>query len=89
MYGVVTRNVDELYWSEFERSFYEVKDVTGRMSDPSATGVNMISCFGDNSAAEADPSLVPISEDGEPATREQPYFDWAYICPNNEQYRKN
>mgnify|MGYP006284207483 FL=1 len=87
MYGVVTRNEEELEWPEFDLGFYEVKDVTGRQTEPVKTGINMISCFGDNAAAEADPSLVPVSESGEPATRECPYFDWAYICPTREGYK--
>ncbi|WP_135822651.1 hypothetical protein [Halostella litorea] len=87
MYGVVTRNEEELEWGEFDRGFYEVKDVTGRAAEPLETGVNMISCFGDTAAGEADPELVPVSEDGERATRDQPYFDWGYVCPSREQYR--
>jgi len=50
MYGVVTRNEEELSWEEFDRGFYEVKDVTGRAAEPVADAVNMISCFGDNAA---------------------------------------
>jgi len=88
MYGVVTRNEEELAWPEFDEGFYEVKDVTGRSTEPVAAGVNMISCFGDNAAADAEPSLVPVSESGERATREQPYFDWAYVCPSRERYRE-
>ncbi len=87
MYGVVTRNEEELDWAEFDRGFYEVKDVTGRAAEPVADAVSMISCFGDNAAADAEPSLVPVSEDGDRATREQPYFDWAYICPTHPEYR--
>ena len=88
MYGVVTRNAEEVRWPEFERGFYEVKDVTGRSSDPIADGVNMVSCFGDNAAADADPSLMPVDDMGRPADRQQPYFDWAYICPSREDYRE-
>ncbi len=88
MFGVVTRNTEELTWPEFDRGFYEVKDVTGRSTDPVADGVNMVSCFGDTAAAETDPDLVPVSEDGELATRERPYFDWGYVCPTREQYRE-
>jgi hypothetical protein len=88
MYGVVTRNEPELDWPAFDRAFYEVKDVTGRAVEPEAAGVNMISCFGDTAAGEAKPDLVPVSEDGERATREQPYFDWGYVCPNRETYRE-
>jgi hypothetical protein len=87
MYGVVTRNEEELGWSEFDVSFYEVKDVTGRSAEPMAEGVNMVSCFGDNAAVEASPDLAPVNEAGEPATRERPYFDWAYVCPTREDYR--
>ncbi len=86
MFGVVTRNPEELEWPEFDRGFYEVKDVTGRANEPLETGVNMVSCFGDNAAAEADPDLVPKSQSGDPATRDQPYFDWDYICPNRDDY---
>jgi hypothetical protein len=88
MYGVVTRNEPELDWPSFDRAFYEVKDVTGRAVEPEAEGVNMISCFGDTAAGEAKPDLVPVNEDGERATREQPYFDWGYVCPSRETYRE-
>jgi len=87
MYGVVTRNAEEVEWPEFDRGFYEVKDVTGRAAEPLEGAVNMVSCFGDNAAAESDPDLVPVNAEGEPATRERPYFDWAYVCPTNEEYR--
>ncbi|WP_267639736.1 hypothetical protein [Haloarchaeobius amylolyticus] len=88
MYGVVTRNEPELDWSEFDRAFYEVKDVTGRAVEPVAEAVNMVSCFGDTAAGEAKPELIPVTEDGEQATRERPYFDWGYICPSRERYRE-
>jgi len=87
MYGVVTRNEEELVWSEFDIAFYEVKDVTGRAAEPVSEGISMVSCFGDNAAADADEDLVPVSEDGELATRDRDYFDWAYVCPNADQYR--
>ncbi|NGM70995.1 hypothetical protein G6M89_18630 [Natronolimnobius sp. AArcel1] len=88
MYGVVTRNAEEVDWPEFDHGFYEVKDVTGRSAEPLENAVNMVSCFGDNAAADADPSLVPVDDMGRPADREQPYFDWAYICPSREDYRE-
>ncbi|MFB6072429.1 MAG: hypothetical protein ABEJ88_05610 [Halobacterium sp.] len=87
MYGVVTRNAEELDWPEFDRAFYEVKDVTGRHTDPVENAVNMVSCFGDNATAGTDPELVPVDDEGRKATRERPYFDWAYICPLAEDYR--
>jgi hypothetical protein len=87
MYGVVTRNAEELEWPEFDLGFYEVKDVTGRHTDPLENAVNMVSCFGDNATAGTDPELVPVDSDGNAATRDQPYFDWAYICPLAEDYR--
>jgi hypothetical protein len=86
-YGVVTRNAEELEWVDFDRGFYEVKDVTGRQTDPVETGVNMVSCFGDNTAAD-EPELLPVSVDGEYATRDRPYFDWAYVCPTHPEYRE-
>ncbi|AGB37384.1 hypothetical protein [Natronococcus occultus] len=88
MHGVVTRNEDEIRWPEFDRGFYEVKDVTGRSAEPIEDAVNMVSCFGDNAAADADPSLVPVDDLGRPATRDRKYFDWAYICPSREEYRE-
>jgi len=87
MYGVVTRNEEEVTWPEFDRAFFEMKDVTGRATTPVAEAVNMISCFGDNATAEGSPDLVPVTESGEPASRERPYFDWDYICPTREEYR--
>ncbi len=87
MYGVVTRNEEEVMWEEFDAAFFEMKDVTGRATTPVEGAVNMISCFGDNAAVEGDPSLAPVTADGEPATRERPYFDWDYVCPTNDTYR--
>ncbi|MFB6171783.1 MAG: hypothetical protein ABEJ23_04565, partial [Haloarculaceae archaeon] len=88
MYGVVTRNAEEVEWAEFDVGFYEVKDVSGRASDPLPDAVNMVSCFGDNAATEENPDLVPVNEAGEPATRDQRYFDWSYVCPTHERYRE-
>jgi hypothetical protein len=87
MYGVVTRNAEEVEWAEFDLGFYEVKDVTGRSAEPLPNAVNMVSCFGDNAAAEGNPELVPVDPDGNPATRDRTYFDWAYICPTHPEYR--
>ncbi len=88
MYGVVTRNEAEAAWREFDRGFYEVKDVSGRSSDPIENAVSMISCFGDNAAADENPDLVPVNPDGGRATRERRYFDWAYVCPSHDGYRR-
>jgi hypothetical protein len=88
MYGVVTRNAEEVEWETFDRGFYEVKDVTGRAAEPLPSAVNMVSCFGDNAAANSSPELVPVDGEGNLATREMPYFDWAYICPTHEGYRE-
>ncbi|RKD97216.1 hypothetical protein [Halopiger aswanensis] len=88
MYGVVTRNAEEVRWPEFDRGFYEVKDVTGRSAEPIDDGINMVSCFADNAAADADPSLVPVDDFGRPATRDRPQFDWDYVCPTRTDYRE-
>jgi len=88
MYGVVTRNAEEIEWAEFDVAFYEVKDVTGRQEEPLAGAVNMVSCFGDNAVAEADPDIVPVDGAGNRATRDRKYFDWAYVCPSREEYRE-
>jgi len=88
MYGVVTRNEAEVEWPAFDRGFYEVKDVTGRAAEPLPNAVNMVSCFGDTAAGESSPELVPVDDEGNEATREQPYFDWGYICPTHEGYRE-
>ncbi|WP_123620983.1 hypothetical protein [Halorubrum sp. CSM-61] len=88
MYGVVTRNADEVEMEPFDLGFYEVKDVTGRAAAPLPNAVNMVSCFGDNAAASENPDLVPVDERGKPATRDRDYFDWAYICPTHPEYRE-
>jgi hypothetical protein len=87
MYGVVTRNGSELDLPEFDRGFYEVKDVTGRATEPVPNAANAVSCFGDTAAVEADPDLAPVDDEGRPATRDRPYFDWAYVDPTHEGYR--
>jgi hypothetical protein len=87
MYGVVTRNEEETEWSEFDRAFYEVKDVTGRAVEPIESAVNMVSCFGDN-AVEGEEELLPFDDEGTAATRNEPYFDWTYVCPTHGRYRE-
>lgn len=89
MFGVVTRNVEELTWSEFDLGFFEVKEVTGRRTDPVAGGVNMVSCFGDSTAIEERPELAARDADGEPATRDRPYFDWGTVCASRSDYRED
>lgn len=88
MFGVVTRNEKELDWPEFDRSFFEVKSVSGRTNEPVEESVSMVSCHADNAIAEANPDVVPVTEAGEPATRERRYFDWAYVCPTHPGYRE-
>ncbi len=88
MYGVVTRNVPEADWPEFDCAFYEVKDVTGRPAEPIASAVNMVSCFGDNAAASDNPELVAVDSEGQEATRDRTYFDWSYVCPTHDAYRE-
>jgi len=88
VYGLITRHAGELDWAGFDRSFYEVKDASGAEREPVETAVNALSCFGDNAAARDDPSLVPIDDEGTPATAEQPYFDWSYVCPSRDAYRE-
>ncbi|WP_248897082.1 hypothetical protein [Haloplanus halobius] len=88
MYGVVTRNAEELEWDAFDRGFYEVKDVTGRASAPLSAGVNMVSAFGDNAAVGDDPDLAAVDSEGRPATRDRPYFDWSSVCPTHDRYRE-
>jgi hypothetical protein len=88
MYGVVTRNEEEARWLDFDRAFYEVKDVSGRSAEPIEEAVSMVSCFGDNAAGEENPDIVPVSPDGQLATRDRTHFDWAYVCPTHEGYRE-
>jgi hypothetical protein len=88
MFGVMTRHEEELEWSEFDRRFYEAKDVSGRASEPVENAVNAISCFADNATARAESDVLSVSAEDEPATRERPYFDWSHICPTHADYRK-
>ncbi|MFB6167315.1 MAG: hypothetical protein ABEJ43_00530 [Haloferacaceae archaeon] len=87
MYGVVTRHEAELDWPAFDVGCYEVKDVAGNASEPSADATNTLSAFADNAAAREDPEIVPVSADGERATPERPYFDWSFVCPSHDAYR--
>ena len=88
MYGVVTRNEPEVSWPEFDRAFYEMKDVTGRAAEPVTGAVNMISAFGDNAAVGGNPEVASVSAEGDLATRERTYFDWSYVCPTHDEYRR-
>jgi hypothetical protein len=88
MYGVVTRNVEEMEWSAFDRGFYEVKDVTGKAAQPVAEAVNVLSCFADNAAVSEEGSLVAVDSEGRSASEDRSSFDWTYVCPTNSDYRE-
>jgi hypothetical protein len=88
MYGVVTRNAEEVEWPEFDRAFYEVKSVSGRHSEPVPGSASAIACFGDTATAETEPDLVPVDDEGNHATRASRYFDWGYVCPSETPYRE-
>jgi hypothetical protein len=88
MYGVVTRNEEEVRWDDFDIGFYQVKDVSGRSAEPIAGTVSMISCFGDNAAGEERPELLATNPEGQLATRDRTHFDWSHICPTHEGYRE-
>ncbi|MFB6131797.1 MAG: hypothetical protein ABEJ44_00140 [Halanaeroarchaeum sp.] len=88
MFGVVTRERDVLEWEEFDRAFYEVKDVTGRHTDPAPNAVNAISAFADNDVARTDPTLLAEDEAGNRATADRPRFEWATVCPSVDSYRE-
>lgn len=87
MYGAVMRNAEEVEWPEFDRAFYEVKDVTGRAAEPAPGAINLIACFADNAAAESDPELVAVDAEGRSATADREGFDWTHICPTHPDYR--
>lgn len=87
MYGAVTRNAEEVEWPEFDRAFFEVKDVTGRAAEPVPGAINLVACFADNAAAESDPELVAVDAEGRSATADRESFDWTHICPTQPDYR--
>jgi hypothetical protein len=87
MYGVVTRHAGELDWPEFDRAFYEVKDASGRATDPVAAAANAVACFGDTEAVADDGALAPVDAEGRPATRDRDGFDWSHVDPTHERYR--
>lgn len=68
--------------------FYEIKSVLGRVEAPVPGAHNMISCFGDNKAVEADPGLAAVGPGGLRAVRGTPYFDWDWVCPSDTAYRR-
>lgn len=86
MDGIVTRVPAAATDGALGVAFYEVKDVTGRRADPIAGTVSMVSCHGDSERA-TDPSYQTVDGEGRVATREEPYFDWGYVCPTNGDYR--
>ncbi|GAA0301367.1 hypothetical protein [Halarchaeum salinum] len=87
MYGIVTRNAEELEWPEFDVGFYEVKRVTGQHGDPVEGAVNLVSCFADTASAATEADVVATDASGRPATKDHPDLDSGYVCPSDEGYR--
>ena len=89
MFGIVTRNAEELAWEEFDTTYFEVKGVNGRLTNPVSGSISVIACFGDTARSVAEPDLTPQSKDGDRAIRDNAAFDWGYICPSAESYRED
>jgi hypothetical protein len=87
MLGIVTRHAGDRGIPEFQRTYFEAKDVSGRASAPIDDAINTIACFGDNATALGNPELVAVDPAGRPADADDPRFDWASICPTHEGYR--
>ena len=75
MYGLVTRNAEELGWAAFDRGFYEVKRVTGQHGEPVEGASNVVACFGDTATAGTDPDLAPVDSAGRRASKDHPDFE--------------
>jgi hypothetical protein len=87
MLGIVTRHAGDRAIPEFQRTYFEAKDVSGRASAPIEDAINTISCFGDNATAMGNPELVAVDADGRRADADHGRFDWAAICPTHPEYR--
>jgi hypothetical protein len=87
MLGIVTRHAGDRGIPEFQTTYFEAKDVSGRASAPIEGAVNTIACFGDNATAMGNPDLVAVDAAGERADAEDPRFDWAAVCPTHAGYR--
>jgi hypothetical protein len=96
VYGIVTRSPDEVEWEPFDRAVFEVGDASGMARDPVPGAVAGLSCFVDRAAAEADPDLLAVDEEGTAAraTPGGPPTSGAdgsnappAICPTHEAYR--
>ncbi len=87
MVGVVTRNEPELSWSGFDRAFYEYKSASGNASEPTAEGINTLSCFADDATVRERPELAARTRDGDPATGDRSDLERSYVCPTHESYR--
>ncbi|GGM54342.1 hypothetical protein J2752_000628 [Halarchaeum rubridurum] len=87
MYGIVTRNAEEVEWPEFDVGFYEVKRVTGQHGEPVEGAVNLVSCFADTASAATEEDVVAVDAAGRPATTDHPALDAGHVCPSDEGYR--
>ena len=88
MLGIVTRHAGDRAIPEFQHTYFEAKDVSGRASAPIEDAINTISCFGDNATAMGNPDLVAVDADGHRADADHSRFDWAAICPTHQGYRE-
>ena len=87
MYGIVTRNAEEIEWPEFDVGFYEVKRVTGQHGEPVEDAVNLVSCFADTASAATEDNVVAVDSSGRSATTDHPDLDSGHVCPSDEGYR--
>lgn len=72
----------------FDLTSYYVKSCTGKINNPAADVINIISCFGDNRTARKIPGWVAVSKLGKAVRANRRHrFLWDHICPSVEEYK--
>jgi hypothetical protein len=72
----------------FDMVFCHIKNVLGKSRPPIPSIYNVLSCFGDNKAAQSIPNQVAMSKKGTATRNNKSYhFIWDWMCPTNEEYQ--
>ncbi|EEG76261.1 hypothetical protein [Dethiobacter alkaliphilus] len=78
--GVLNNHAKKI--DDFDRTFYQVKPVSGISKEPAPGVHNIVSCFGNNELGKKETELCAVgSGEGEQRL-------WQCICPSAESYRQ-
>lgn len=88
MYGVLTGDVNLAREELGDVTHYVAEQVDGRTTEPIASAINSVACWGDTATVLAEPDRAAVAADGTRATPDAEGHHWGTVCPTDPEHRE-